>query len=119
MASFEKAIAKFTFTLFLGIIVGLASGSPIDRQSFQCRISGISELTFELVKGSLQLSTAHLLEGRVLEVKKELNTIQLCIEACRQNSECHSLNYQQDTGCVLFKTNASPNFTSNDAGILL
>ena len=117
MASFEKAIAKFTFTLFFGIIVELASGLPIDRQSFQCRNSG-SELTFELVKGYLQFSTAHLLEGRVLEVKKELNTIQLCIEACRQNPECLSLNYQQDSGCVLFKTNASPN-TSNDAGILL
>lgn len=79
MAAF-KAIAHFTFILFFGIIAGLSSGSPIDRQSFQCQNSG-SELTFELVKGYHQLSTAHLLEGGTFKVKKDLNTIQLCILA--------------------------------------
>ena len=111
MASFI-AIAKFSFTLFFGIFVGLASGLPIDRHGFQCRNSG-SELTFELVQGYHQLSTAYLLEGGMFKVKKHLNTIQLCVEACRQNPECHSLNYQQDPGCILFRTKVSSNDASN------
>ena len=119
MASFQ-VISKFTFALFFEIIyLRLSSGSPITikhHQNFQC-LNSDSDLTFELIKGyHHQLRTA-LLEDRALAVNnKNLNTIQLCIEACRQNPECHSLNYQQDSGCVLLKTNVSLNFSPNDAG---
>ena len=121
MASFQ-VISKFTFALFFEIIyLILSSGSPImikQRQNFQC-LNSDSDLTFELIKGQHKLSTAHFSEGQVIEVTnyKDLNTIQLCIEACRQNPECHSLNYQQDSGCVLLNTNVSLNSSTYDAGI--
>jgi len=100
------------------IYLGLSSGLPVEQnQNFQCQNSD-SDLTFELIKGYHQLSAGQLLERGVIEVnKKDLNTIQLCIEACRQNPQCHSLNYQQDAGCVLFKTSASLNFSLHGAGI--
>ncbi len=100
------------------IYLGPSSGLPVEPNlNFQCQNSD-SDLTFELIKGYHQLSTGNLLEGGVIEVnKKDLNTIQLCIEACRQNPECHSLNFQQDAGCVLLKTNVSLNFSLHGAGI--
>ena len=93
--------------------MAISSGLEIDHQQedlFQCPNSG-SELTFELIE------SYHIKEEKLVEAEIDSNSIQLCIEACRQNSKCHSLSFQQDAGCVLFKTNALSLNISPDAGI--